>query len=252
MGKGPISIALCVGLALAGSAMVAARAQQAPCANLDAIGTARTIILPAGQHVGASTGYPSLRLAPGEVVLTFDDGPSPQNTPSILETLARNCVLATFFPIGANAEAEPDLLKRVIAGGHSLGGHTWSHEGLPGMPVQRAISEIEKGLAPLRRTGAKIGFFRFPMLVDSPALLSWLDRAGLATIGVDIDPEDWSNAAPERSLARIRAQLAERGERGIILMHDSQPNTARLLPDLLSFLKQRGYRVVHIAPPTRD
>ena len=62
-----------------------------------------------------------------EVVLTFDDGPWPDNTPKVLEALANHCTKAVFFPIGKHASYYPEILKKVAEGGHSIGSHTWSH-----------------------------------------------------------------------------------------------------------------------------
>ena len=69
-------------------------------------------------------------LRPGEVVLTFDDGPWPNNTPKVLAALARHCTKAIFFPIGLHATYSPDILKQVAAAGHTVGSHTWCHQNL--------------------------------------------------------------------------------------------------------------------------
>ena len=82
-----------------------------------------------------------------EVVLTFDDGPWPDNTPKVLEALANHCTKAIFFPIGKHASYYPEILKKVAEGGHSIGSHTWSHVDLSkkGMKPEDAKAEIEKG-----------------------------------------------------------------------------------------------------------
>ena len=90
-------------------------------------------------------------LRPGEVVLTFDDGPWPNNTPAVLAALAAHCTKATFFPIGKHAMWHPEILKQVAAAGHTIGTHTWSHADLSKKPLdQDAKDEIEKGISAVR------------------------------------------------------------------------------------------------------
>src|SRR5258705_12922914 len=82
-------------------------------------------------------------LQPGEVVLTFDDGPWPRHTPAVLAALAAHCTRAIFFPIGKHAMWEPGIMKQVVAAGHAVGSHTWSHADLSKKSVQEAKDEIE-------------------------------------------------------------------------------------------------------------
>src|SRR5581483_996777 len=84
-------------------------------------------------------------LQPGEVVLTFDDGPWPGNTPAVLNALAAQCTKALFFPIGEHALWHPQILKQVAAAGHTIGSHTWSHADLAKLPAAQAEEDIEKG-----------------------------------------------------------------------------------------------------------
>src|ERR1700760_4516400 len=98
-------------------------------------GLARVIEIAPGQRIGAATGYPIAPLQDKEVALTFDDGPNPAVTPHILDLLASQCLRATFFPIGVNAKDHPKLLKRELAEGHTLGGHTFSHADLSMMSL---------------------------------------------------------------------------------------------------------------------
>lgn len=217
---------------------------QASCDNPAGIGTARTLVLQPRQHVGAAP-YSALPLKDKEIVLTFDDGPNPASTPSILKTLRANCVLATFFPIGSVAEANPKLLAQVVAAGHSIGGHTFNHDNLAAMPLDAARTSASDGFAAIIAAGQAPRLFRFPGLADSPELLAWTDAQDIAVVGVDMDPSDWAGDPPRDTLARLKSLIVARG-RGIILMHDSQPNTAAFLPDLLVWLKAGGYRIVHL------
>lgn len=241
-----------LGTALLGALLCAAPCacrpvEAAPAATCDqpgGIGTTRTITLHPRQHVGSAP-YAAFGLADREIVLTFDDGPNPASTPAILKTLRENCVKATFFPIGSAAAGNPALLREVIAAGHSMGGHTRDHETLNAMPLAEAEASARDGFAPLKAAGVAPQLFRFPGLADSPALLAWADAQNLAVVGVDIDPSDWAGDPARDTLARLKTAIAARG-RGIILMHDSQPNTAAFLPDLLAWLNEGGYRIVHL------
>src|SRR5262249_6699953 len=117
----------------------------------------------------------------------------------------------------------------------------------PDMKLADAAADIYRGFAPLRAAGAGVKFFRFPQLAASPELLSWLSQRGVAAISADVDPSDWAGDPPDQTLARFKEKLKEKGG-GIVLLHDAQPNTARLLPNLIRFLEDEGYSVVHIKP----
>src|SRR3954466_6168040 len=115
-------------LALTG--MVAAANGAAPCpGNADALGTARVLTVDAATtpRVGRKHFPQTLALARKEIVLTFDDGPEPGPTGRILDTPRRECGKATFFLLGRSAQAHPDLARRELAEGHTVGNHTYSH-----------------------------------------------------------------------------------------------------------------------------
>ena len=121
-----------------------------PCpGNAEALGTAR--ILPvnaaATPRVGRKHFPQTLALAPREVVLTFDDGPASGTTGHVLDALKRECVRASFFLLGRNALAYPDLARRAVSEGHTVAHHTFSHPLLDRMPVIAAEAEIDRGFA---------------------------------------------------------------------------------------------------------
>lgn len=209
----------------------------------------RTIQLGSGDRIGALT--PGYRVAPlqdREVILTFDDGPNPETTPRILDLLKARCLTATFFAIGGSAAKHPELVRRELAEGHTVGGHTISHQDLTTLTMSEATEEITDGFVPLLAAGGLANLFRFPQLNSTPALLNWLARRGMAAVSADIDPWDWAADPPHETLARLKKQLVEQ-RRGVILLHDAQPNAAELLPDLLDFLDGQGYRVVGLSGP---
>ena len=187
-------------------------------------------------------------LKPREVVLTFDDGPIPWITKSILDTLDQSCAKATFFSVGRMAVAYPAMVKTVLARGHTVGAHTYTHPmHLRTMRSDLAIGEIERGFAAVAAAAGQpiAPFFRFPGLGDSSNALLHLQRRGIATFTVDIVSNDSFIADPVR-LARETLQKIEARHGGIILFHDIKASTARALPTILAELTARGYRIVHM------
>ena len=187
-------------------------------------------------------------LQPKEVVLTFDDGPMPWITRSILDTLDAHCTKATFFSVGRMAIAYPDVVREIQHRGHTLGTHTWSHPmNLRQMPLEQSSAEIERGFAAVAAAaGAPIApFFRFPGLSDSGAMLAHLQKRGIATFTVDVVSNDSFIPSPER-LARETIAKVEARQGGIVLFHDIKAVTAKALPFILAELQVRGYRVVHM------
>ena len=236
-------------------ALATASATAAGCGP-DKLGTERTLTLSTtgGFAIGLQTYPKTLALADHEVVLTFDDGPWPTTTPRVLDALAKECVKATFFLIGRNAQAYPALARREVAEGHSIGNHTFSHPGrtLRLMRDAAARADIDHGFAADEQAaygsvGGQITFFRFPGFADTPALVAWLESRDIGVFGSDFWASDWLLLTPQAELDLVLKRL-DRAKRGILLMHDTRASTAEMLPQLLRALKQRGYKIVHIAP----
>jgi peptidoglycan/xylan/chitin deacetylase (PgdA/CDA1 family) len=241
------------------AAAVPLAAAAAPCpGNPDALGTERVLTVDAARtpRVGRKQFPATLPLQHKELVLTFDDGPWPGTTPKILDALKQECVRATFFLLGRNVVAHPELARRAMAEGHSLGHHTFSHPLLARMAPARAEAEIDRGIAEdefalygRRRSDPTTPFFRFPGFAATPALLGRLQARGIVVVGADVWASDWLPMAPDQELRLIQARI-ERAGGGIVLFHDTKVQTARMLPAFLRALKQRGYRIVHVVPAT--
>jgi peptidoglycan/xylan/chitin deacetylase (PgdA/CDA1 family) len=186
-------------------------------------------------------------LRPGEVVLTFDDGPWPRNTPAVLAALAAHCAKATFFPIGKHATYHPEILKSVAAAGHTVGSHTWGHVDLQSKKVtdQVAKEEIEKGFSAVRwALGAPAApFFRFPALRHPPAMVTYLGERNIGIFSTDMDSFDFKTKRAELVVTNVMTKLKKFGK-GIVLMHDFQGATADAMPTLLTQLKSNGYKIV--------
>ena len=239
---------------LALTTAVSAANAAAPCpGNADALGTARMLTVDAATtpRVGRKHFPQTLPLAPKEVVLTFDDGPEPGPTARILDALRRECVRATFFLLGRNAIAHPELARRALAEGHTLGYHSFSHPLLGYMPLAAAESEIDRGITAVDRAlyrqsnnPPRTPFFRFPGFVSNAALLQRLERRGIVVFGADLWASDWNPMSPNQELRLVLDRVAaSRG--GIVLLHDTKAQTAAMLPAFLRALKGRGYSIVH-------
>jgi len=225
------------------------------CANPDALGVARVVEI--DTTGGPGFGFEHFKqfdfLADKEVVLTFDDGPWPANTPAVLKALAEECTRAVFFPIGKHATFHPEILKQVAAAGHTIGAHTWSHANLNSkkMTDQLARDEIEKGYSAVKYAlGAPPSpFFRFPELQHSPAAMAYLGSRNIAIFSCDLDSFDFRAKNAEQIVTTVMTKLDKQGK-GIILMHDFQKHTAEALPALLRRLKAGGYKVVQMKART--
>jgi peptidoglycan/xylan/chitin deacetylase (PgdA/CDA1 family) len=219
------------------------------CANPNALGLSRTVEV--DTTGGPGFGFEHFKqldfLTDKEVVLTFDDGPWPVNTPAVLKALADECTKGVFFPIGKHATYHPEILKQVAAAGHTIGAHTWSHANLNSrkMTDQLAKDEIEKGFSAVKMAlgTAPSPFFRFPELQHGPGAMAYLATRNVAVFSCDLDSFDFRAKDATQIVNTVMTKLDKQGK-GIILMHDFQKHTAEALPTLLSRLKAGGYKVV--------
>jgi peptidoglycan/xylan/chitin deacetylase (PgdA/CDA1 family) len=246
---------MALGAVLAGL-ISASPLQAAECPRKDALGTSRVLSVDAKTtpRVGLKSFPQTLPLADREVVLTFDDGPYPPTTSKVLAALAQECVRATFFLIGLHASQHPDMVKRIAREGHTIGHHTFSHPFMARIPFDRAKSEIDRGIAAdemalkgASTTTPSTPFFRFPYFESTPALLDLLQNRGIVVFGADLWASDWMEITPEQELKLVTERLAAAGK-GIILFHDPKARTAAIMPAFLRYLRENGYRVVHIVP----
>src|SRR5579872_6367381 len=184
----PVALIPTAPLALIGSA------QAAECPRQDALGTSRVLeVNPATYpRVGLKSFPQTLPLEDHEIVLTFDDGPTPGKTDKVLTALAAECVRATFFMVGLNATEYPDMVRKVARLGHTIGYHTWDHPHLDRPPTDEAEANIDRGIAAVEKalrgtasTTPSTPFFRFPYFESTPDLLDRLQKRGIAVFGAD-------------------------------------------------------------------
>jgi len=267
-----LSVACAVAMSLTVAASGAGWAQTAPapgaqkpaappapaattCANPNALGVSRIVEI--DTQGGPGFGFEHFKqhdfLRNNEVVLTFDDGPWLNNTPAVLKALSDQCVKAIFFPIGLHATYYPEILRQVAEAGHTIGSHTWSHKDLSRKPydtdIEKAKEEIEKGISAVAMALGKPGapFFRFPSLKHPPELVTYLGQRNIGIFSTDMDSFDFTMRKPEQVIKSIMTKLEKHGK-GIVLMHDFQHATAEAVPELLSQLKAKGYKIVHMRP----
>ena len=224
---------------------------KANCANPNAIGVSRVVQI--DTTGGPGFGFEHFKqldfLRDKEVVLTFDDGPWPVNTPSVLKTLADECTKAIFFPIGKHATYYPEILKHVAAEGHTIGAHTWSHANLNNKKLTEAQQkeEIEKGFSAVKWAlgAAPSPLFRFPALQHPPAMVTYLGERNISIWSCDLDSFDFKASTAKKIVDTVMTKLDKFGK-GIVLMHDFQKHTAEALPELMTRLKAGGYKVVQV------
>src|SRR5262245_52875033 len=238
-------------------------AMPASCSNPNALGVSRVVEI--DTTGGPGFGFEHFKahdfLREGEVVLTFDDGPWPKNTPAVLAALAAHCTKAIFFPIGLHATYEPGILKQVAAAGHAVGSHTWCHQDLSKTKGRCQINgktesveydpkdEIEKGVSAVRwAVGAPTApYFRFAALRQPQELLDYLGKRNIAIFSADMDSFDFKMRKPEQAR---QSALAKTKKHSIVILlkHDFQHATAEAAMDLLNDLKAGGYKVVFMKP----
>ena len=220
----------------------------------DAIGTERTLVVDPRAHprIGSMQYPETLPLRDHEVVLTFDDGPLPRNSNQILQILADNCVKATFFEIGEQAQAFPDGIRKLVAAGHTVGTHSQHHPlTFHKMTEQQAQQEIDQGIASVKAAmvdpSALAPFFRIPGLLRAEPVEAYLESQGIQTWSTDTLADDWRHISSTQVYTLAMNRLQAMGK-GILLLHDIQPRTVAALPRILHDLKARGFHIVHVLP----
>lgn len=249
-------IALCLGL-LACTTAQAASAADCP-GHPDALGTSRTLVVDPKDHprIGTMQYGETLPLADGEVVLTFDDGPLPRHSNQILQILASQCVKATFFLVGRQAQANPEGVRKVRDAGHTVATHSQNHPtNMHRLPIERARQEIDEGIASVSAAlgdgSAPAPFFRFPGLARADGTEEYAASKGTQIWSADFPADDWRPVSSSRVYELAMQRLQAKGK-GILLLHDIQARTVAALPNILHELKARGYRVVHVVPATSE
>lgn len=206
---------------------------------------------------GSSVLYPTLRRGPRDrprVALSFDDGPDPEVTPAVLDALAAHGARATFFAIGRAIDAHPELARRLVAEGHELANHSWSHSRWGSFAMPRAQgAEIERGeraVAAIAGTGGS-PLYRAPFGVKSPPFTEAARARRLTLVAWSLHSRDTFGAEPKRVAARVLRRIRP-GD--IVLLHDGHDRPGRhrtgcahAVPLILAGLRERGLECVTVS-----
>lgn len=175
------------------------------------------------------------------LALTFDDGPDPINTPIILNILSRNQICATFFVVGDKAIKYPEIVNRIVADGHELGNHTYSHQTLPSLSKTRIKEEVSKNQELLFKiTGVQTNLFRPPQTRISWRSLLMLIMIKQTVVLWSVCSEDHLNRGTNLVLRNVNDKTVQGGD--ILIFHDTSADINRALPKVINNLKKADFK----------
>ncbi len=203
---------------------------------------------PAGKTAANSgkISFSSCTVEGKEIAMTFDDGPHKTNTPQLLDILKQRGIRATFFVVGQNAAEYPDILKRIVAEGHELANHSYTHPVLASMAQSAVHEQLEKThQAVLKATGVSMKLLRPPYgALSEPQRRTANSEFGYKIILWSVDPLDWK----VRDAARVQNEILSRTEAGsIVLAHDIHKSTVDAMPETLDKLTENGFKFVTVS-----
>ncbi|MFC7337262.1 polysaccharide deacetylase family protein [Haloferula chungangensis] len=180
------------------------------------------------------------------VAMTFDDGPHPQNTPKLLDILRERNIKATFYVIGRNVDLYPAITRRIVAEGHEIGNHTYTHGNMTKMSDSKVREELDKCREAIARAaGVKPRTLRPPYGALLQNQRSWIhSEYGYPTIMWAVDPRDWQRPGPSVVTSRI---LSATTPGAIVLAHDLHAPTVTAMPATLDGLLRKGYKFVTVS-----
>lgn len=180
------------------------------------------------------------------VAMTFDDGPHPQNTPRLLDILRARNIKATFYVIGGNVDRYPHIVRRIVAEGHEIGNHTYTHRKLTSLSDSEVKKEMRRTQdAIVRAAGVKPRTMRPPYgaLYQRQRNFVFSDF-GYPTIMWSIDPLDWKRPGP----SVVKSRIVSKAHNGaIILAHDLHAPTVDAMPGTFDGLLSRGYKFITVS-----
>jgi peptidoglycan/xylan/chitin deacetylase (PgdA/CDA1 family) len=174
--------------------------------------------------------------------LTFDDGPGP-HTSALLDVLAKRGVAATFFVSGKYAEQRPALIKRMLAEGHEVGNHGYSHADMTRLEPEAQFLEMKKTQDLLQTLGAKVRYFRPAYGNYDEETIAKAEELGLTIMLWSMDSNDWKpNASPLELMCSVSPKIQQSlpGMRGVFLFHDTLKDTVENMPFILDALIADG------------
>lgn len=184
-----------------------------------------------------------------KVALTFDDGPDAKNTPKVLDILKRHKVKATFFVCGNHVRENPELVRRLVAEGHTLGNHSWDHANLSKLDQAKIEKEFKDTQAAVDKA---LGYHyeltqvRPPYGATSPEVKNAIKKGGDVAVMWNVDSNDWKYPKDDQAILdnvfKGANSIYARG--GVILFHDIHPQASRVLDQVIDRLQSEGYQFV--------
>ncbi|WP_353568912.1 polysaccharide deacetylase family protein [Haloferula sargassicola] len=202
--------------------------------------------LPANFKKDAGVTFSRVSVSEPYVAMTFDDGPHPQNTPRLLDMLRDRNIKATFYVIGRNVDLYPSVVRRIVAEGHEIGNHTYTHRNLTKLGHDAVLSELNKTRdAIVKAAGVQPRTMRPPYGALLQTQREWIrSELGYPTILWSVDPRDWQRPGPSVVTSRI---LSGATPGAIILSHDLHAPTVDAMPATLDGLLRKGYKFVTVS-----
>ncbi len=183
-----------------------------------------------------------------EIVLTFDDGPSPVTTPQILDILAAHHLKVIFFLVGEMAESRdkrvPKILARMLREGHVIANHTMRHKDLCRVKDEaKAVEDLDKGKEVIEKvTHMELAWVRIPYGARCERVDRLLEERHLKHFHWDLDPQEWKHGNLDKTVTYVTKEVARAGGRAVLLMHDIKPVTVKALPEILNFIDEENAR----------
>lgn len=172
--------------------------------------------------------------------LSFDDGPEPAHTPKLLDTLAKHGVKATFFLVGEKIEQHPEIVRRIVAEGHAIGNHSYSHWSFRNMSRRKQLDEVHRTDALLRQFDNRLHAMRPPHGYVGGWLLLHFARMRRRFVYWSYDSLDYQDRPVDTLIARLRNDPPAAGD--IVLMHDDSDKAADALDAVLPEWLGQGFR----------
>lgn len=179
------------------------------------------------------------------VALTFDDGPHGKFTPELLDTLARENTVSTFYVVGRMVEENPEVARRMVEEGHEIGNHTWSHPDLRKISDKKINEELKRTAKAIEEaTGSLPYSTRPPYGAVNGRVLQSIPRQSKPVVMWTVDPQDWRKPGVQTVVKRV-VEGCRPG--AIILLHDIHKETILAVGEIIRQIKMKGYRFVTVS-----
>ena len=195
---------------------------------------------------GAKLSYSQVNITEKVVAMTFDDGPHPTLTPKLLDILKERNIKCTFFVVGSNAKAYPNIIRRIIAEGHEIGNHTYTHASLTSRSDEQIRTELQKSEDALfTAANYRPHLIRPPYgAINTRVKQLMFSEFGYSTIMWSVDPQDWRRPG----VSVVTSRLVNGAHPGaIMLSHDIHPPTIAAMPAMFDQLLAKGYQFVTVS-----